>query len=309
MKISGWPTDSRCTGAARPELWEFMPSRPLQSGPMTFGAGSPTSQLRLNVTRDDRNDFWVAWSQTDTSRLPDNTVGSATIDVNYDASKMAFQSSDTGVLAPQNGYRVTTVDVAESSQHFGGPALTVAVLPHSHRFRDMISARTGKCLAHCTSTGQLRERAPRSPSPTDHSQLVSSIVTRTKAAPTTLSSRSLRFNEGHHEAGIHLMLPPVRSGGNICPARGQSIGPRCICDSLRVGVEPDRAQGSELHEQSAQRRLGQLSSGPIWLTFETTTASVGILKPGESETATFTFNLDEKAPIGEVTDLNSMSCR
>ncbi|MGA7303451.1 MAG: hypothetical protein WBW88_01195, partial [Rhodothermales bacterium] len=92
---------------------------PLQSGPMTFGAGSPTSQLRLNVTRDDRNDFWVSVeARADTSLLPDNTVGSATIDVNYDASKMAFQSSDTGVLAPQNGYRVTTVDVAESSQHF-----------------------------------------------------------------------------------------------------------------------------------------------------------------------------------------------
>ncbi|MGA7304399.1 MAG: NEW3 domain-containing protein, partial [Rhodothermales bacterium] len=47
----------------------------------------------------------------------------------------------------------------------------------------------------------------------------------------------------------------------------------------------------------------QLNGSPIWLTFETTTASVGVLKPGESRTALFTFDLDEKAPAGEATEL------
>ncbi len=69
--------------------------------------------------------------------------------------------------------------------------------------------------------------------------------------------------------------------------------------SNRIELEVLNSTSNPLKDVSVQ-----LSSGPIWLTFETTTASVGILKPGESETATFTFNLDEKAPIGEVTDLN-----
>jgi len=92
---------------------------PLQSGPMPLGAGSPTSQIRLNVTRDDGNDFWVSVeARADTSLLPDNTVGSATIDVHYDASKFVFQSFGNGVLTSQDGYRETTVDLAEGPQHF-----------------------------------------------------------------------------------------------------------------------------------------------------------------------------------------------
>lgn len=69
--------------------------------------------------------------------------------------------------------------------------------------------------------------------------------------------------------------------------------------SNRIELEVLNSTSNPLKDVSVQ-----LSSGPIWLTFETTTAGVGVLKPGESGAATFTFNLDEKAPIGEVTDLN-----
>ncbi len=47
----------------------------------------------------------------------------------------------------------------------------------------------------------------------------------------------------------------------------------------------------------------QLDASPIWLTFKTSAAGVGVLKPGESRTALFTFDLDEKAPAGEATEL------
>ncbi len=70
-------------------------------------------------------------------------------------------------------------------------------------------------------------------------------------------------------------------------------------ESNRIELEVLNSTSHPLKDVSLE--LGPI---PIWLTFETTTASLGVLKPGKSEIATFTFTLDEKAPVGEVTDLN-----
>ncbi len=69
-------------------------------------------------------------------------------------------------------------------------------------------------------------------------------------------------------------------------------------ESNRIELEVVNSTNVPLNDVSAQ-----LDTSPIWLTFEETTSQVGVLKPGESRTATFTFDLDEKAPVGEATEL------
>ena len=69
-------------------------------------------------------------------------------------------------------------------------------------------------------------------------------------------------------------------------------------ESNRIELEVVNSTTGSLKDVSVH-----LDASPIWLTFETTTAGIGVLEPGESKTALFTFDLDEKAPVGEVTDL------
>ncbi len=69
-------------------------------------------------------------------------------------------------------------------------------------------------------------------------------------------------------------------------------------ESNRIELEVLNSTSHPLKDVSVQ-----LGNGPIWLTFEEATARIGVLKPGESATAVFRFDLDEKAPVGEVADL------
>jgi len=69
-------------------------------------------------------------------------------------------------------------------------------------------------------------------------------------------------------------------------------------ESNRIELEVVNSTTGSLKDVSVH-----LDANPIWLTFETTTAGIGVLEPGESKTALFTFDLDEEAPVGEVTDL------
>ncbi|MGA7306626.1 MAG: hypothetical protein WBW88_17240, partial [Rhodothermales bacterium] len=69
-------------------------------------------------------------------------------------------------------------------------------------------------------------------------------------------------------------------------------------ESNRIELEVVNSTNSSLKDVAAQ-----LNGGPIWLTFEQTIKPIGVLEVGESATATFTFDMDEKAPVGEVRDL------
>ncbi len=69
-------------------------------------------------------------------------------------------------------------------------------------------------------------------------------------------------------------------------------------ESNRIELEVVNSTSDPLKDVSVQ-----LDAVPIWLTFKETTSQVGVLKPGESATAVFRFDLDEKAPVGEATEL------
>lgn len=69
-------------------------------------------------------------------------------------------------------------------------------------------------------------------------------------------------------------------------------------ESNRIELEIVNSTNNPLKDVSVQ-----LNGSPIWLTFEKTTTRIGVLKPGESRTAAFTFDINEKAPLGEVANL------
>jgi len=47
----------------------------------------------------------------------------------------------------------------------------------------------------------------------------------------------------------------------------------------------------------------EVDEAPGWLLFSETSAGIGALEPGEGQSATFVFDLDEKAPVAEAADL------
>jgi len=66
-------------------------------------------------------------------------------------------------------------------------------------------------------------------------------------------------------------------------------------ESNAIELEVVNSTGAPLKDVSVQ--LGVV---PTWLSFEETSAQIGALKAGGTQTATFTFDLDEKAPVGEI---------
>ena len=47
----------------------------------------------------------------------------------------------------------------------------------------------------------------------------------------------------------------------------------------------------------------ELKASPTWLSFEATSTAIGSLEPGEAGVATFIFDQDEKAPVGEIASI------
>ncbi len=69
-------------------------------------------------------------------------------------------------------------------------------------------------------------------------------------------------------------------------------------ESNRIELEVVNTTSGPLKDVSVH-----LSAAPTWLAFDQTTAEIGALNPGEPKTTLFTFDLDEKAPVGKVSDL------
>jgi hypothetical protein len=69
-------------------------------------------------------------------------------------------------------------------------------------------------------------------------------------------------------------------------------------ESNRIELEVVNSTSDPLKDVSVR-----LDAVPSWLAFEQAEVRLGVLKSGESRSATFAFDLDERAPVGEVTDL------
>ncbi|MGA7306464.1 MAG: T9SS type A sorting domain-containing protein [Rhodothermales bacterium] len=69
-------------------------------------------------------------------------------------------------------------------------------------------------------------------------------------------------------------------------------------ESNRIELEVLNSTSHPLKDVSVQ-----LGGTPAWITFGQTTNQIGVLGPGKPRIVVFTFDLDEKAPVGEVTDL------
>jgi len=69
-------------------------------------------------------------------------------------------------------------------------------------------------------------------------------------------------------------------------------------ESNRIELEVVNSTGAALQDVSVE-----LATAPPWVEFEATTETIGALEPGEAQVATFTFDIDEKAPVGETADL------
>jgi hypothetical protein len=68
----------------------------------------PGSYVRLRVTRDTGQDFWLdVEARADSSSLPANTLASAVLDVFYDHTELTLTSTDRGVL--QSGTYLNSV--------------------------------------------------------------------------------------------------------------------------------------------------------------------------------------------------------
>ncbi len=77
-------------------------------------ATGPQSYVRLNITRDTGQDFWVnVEAKTD---VADKTLAAFTVDVYYDSSEVSFESTDPGVL--QEGYSSRISDRYREGRRF-----------------------------------------------------------------------------------------------------------------------------------------------------------------------------------------------
>jgi hypothetical protein len=65
-----------------------------------------------------------------------------------------------------------------------------------------------------------------------------------------------------------------------------------------IELEVVNSTGGELKDITVE-----IGAVPAWLTFEAPSEAIGVLKAGESRIAVFTFDQDERAPVGEVTEL------
>ncbi len=85
----------------------------------------PQCYVRLNVTRDTGNDYWVnVEAKTD---VAEKTLASMTIDVFYDSSEVALGSTEPGVL--QDGYQVAISERVRESGHFVRVDVRAAGIP------------------------------------------------------------------------------------------------------------------------------------------------------------------------------------
>ncbi|HEX9833788.1 MAG TPA: T9SS type A sorting domain-containing protein [Mycobacterium sp.] len=69
-------------------------------------------------------------------------------------------------------------------------------------------------------------------------------------------------------------------------------------ESNRIELEVVNSTESALEDVTVM-----LDVTPAWLAFETASETIGQLPPGKVRAAIFTFDIDEKAPVGEVAEL------
>jgi hypothetical protein len=69
-------------------------------------------------------------------------------------------------------------------------------------------------------------------------------------------------------------------------------------ESNRIELEVVNASDQALGDVSVE-----LNNSPTWLSFDATYAPIGSLESGETQVATFVFDQDEKAPVGEVASI------
>ncbi|MGA7306625.1 MAG: hypothetical protein WBW88_17235 [Rhodothermales bacterium] len=93
----------------------------------------PQCYVRLNVTRNTGNDYWVdIEARTD---VADQTLASMTVDVFYDSSEVALLSTDPGVL--QDGYSTAISERVREAGHFVRVEFRASGIPNQSLGHDL----------------------------------------------------------------------------------------------------------------------------------------------------------------------------